>query len=135
MSHLVPSNKIYMSSSLIEGAGRGVFACVDIFCGEIIEECPVVDLSQDDFSSLKETLLVNYYFLWGETYDQVSVALGFGSLYNHSYSPNAQYIKRFDKQLIEFVALRDIKKNDEILVNYNGNPDDTSKLWMKDIRT
>ena len=53
-------------------------------------------------------------------------------MYNHSYSPNATYNKRVKEKLIDFVALKDIKKDEEITVNYNfGNPDDKSPLWIK----
>jgi SET domain-containing protein len=121
MSQLTPSNKIYMAKSSIDGAGRGVFARVNIHEGEIIEESPIVDLSNEDFGSLKETILINYYFSWGETYDQVAVALGYGSLFNNSESPNAKFIKRFDSQLIEFVAIKDIEKDQEIFINYGDS--------------
>ena len=56
--------------------------------------------------------------------------LGFGSLYNHSYEPNAKYVRRVSKRVVEFVAIKDIKKGQEITVNYNfGDPDDKSKPW------
>ena len=53
----------------------------------------------------------------------MAVALGYGSLYNHSYQPNARYddVGRLTKV---FSALRDIEPGEEITVNYNGKPGD-----------
>ena len=65
----------------------------------------------------------------------VAIALGYGSLYNHSYSANATYEKHFDDKLITFKAIADIRRGEEITVNYNyGNPDDKSKLWIQSIK-
>lgn len=52
------------------------------------------------------------------------------SFINHSYDPNARYIKRFDKLVLDVVALRHIDKGEEIRFNYNGNTDDFSPLWF-----
>jgi hypothetical protein len=53
---------------------------------------------------------------------KVALALGFGSLYNHSYKPNARYDDA-PSQVKEFRALRDIKAGEEITINYNGAED------------
>jgi hypothetical protein len=56
------------------------------------------------------------------------MVLGFGSLYNHSYTPNATYVKKPDERVVEFVALQDIGSSEEITVNYNnGDPDDKNQ--------
>ena len=60
-----------------------------------------------------------YVFEWGE--GKVALALGFGSLYNHSYRPNARY-NDVGPQAKAFQALRDIAVGEEITVNYNGEP-------------
>ena len=49
----------------------------------------------------------------------LALALGYGSLYNHSYQPNARY----DDQpagAMTFTALRDIRAGEEITINYNN---------------
>ena len=48
--------------------------------------------------------------------------LGYGSLYNHSYEPNARYDDRAPATKV-FTALRDIRAGEEITVNYGGEPD------------
>ncbi|MDE2026674.1 MAG: SET domain-containing protein-lysine N-methyltransferase [Patescibacteria group bacterium] len=134
MEAITPSSKIYLGKSFIPNAGRGVFALFDLKEGEVIESCPVIEVPKKDLPLLRQTLFVNYYFLWGKHMETVAICLGFGSLYNHSYEPNATYIKHVEEEMINFIALKDIKKGEEITVNYNhGNPYDKSPLWMKDV--
>lgn len=52
----------------------------------------------------------------------MAIAFGFGSLYNHSYQPNARYVKRIAERTLDYVAIRDIQCGEEITVNYNGRP-------------
>ena len=109
--------------------GRGVFTDSPIAEGELIEACPVLELPAEDRDALRATGLYDYYFDWGEDGRDLALALGLGSLYNHSFSPNARYLKRLRQRLIEVVALRAIEAGEEILINYNGDPDDRSALW------
>ena len=133
MHRLVPPSCVYLSDSPVPGAGRGVFAAVDIPEGSVIEVCPVIEIPPSDYEHLKATLLRNYYFMWhGE--DRVALCLGFGSLYNHSYEPNATYEKDLSSRVITFKALRLVRKDEEITVNYNyGDPEDKSTLWIEDV--
>lgn len=128
-----PPTKIYLGDSKINNAGRGVFALDYIKAGELIERCPIIFLTTEDYPLVKQTTLRNYHFL-NKTENRSAIALGFGSLYNHSYEPNATYAKRLDDGFIDFTALRDIEIDAEISVNYNyGNPDDKKKLWILEV--
>lgn len=134
MKKLTPSVKTYVAESAIANAGRGVFAAANIKKDEVIEICPVILVPKSDMSSLKKSFLVNYYFYIGKDNSMLAIALGFGSIYNHSYEPNATYKKNLKERTITFFAIKDIKKGDEITTNYNyGNPKDKSRLWIKDI--
>ena len=125
-----PPSKTLVSKSKISRAGRGVFARSPIKKGELIEECPVLVLPRKDYITAKKMLLRDYYFLWGTT--TCVICLGFGSLYNHSYEPNATYKKNIKQRTIRFSAIKDIKKGEEITVNYNyGNPDDKRPVMDK----
>jgi hypothetical protein len=132
MKKLFTSEKIYIKQSKILNAGRGVYARCDIKKGEIIERCPIINVPKYDMSNLKESILVTYFFFFGKNKERLLVALGFGSIYNHTYEPNAMYKIRHAERIIDFIALNDIKKDTEITVDYNyGNPKDNSPLWFK----
>jgi hypothetical protein len=104
---------------LIPGKGRGVVALRSFAAGDTIERCPVIVLPAADVPQIVRTRLASYYYEWGDDCGQGAIALGCGSLYNHSYEPNARYEFREEADCIEFLALRDIAPGDEITVNYN----------------
>jgi SET domain-containing protein len=115
------SSKIYLADSQIKSAGRGVFASRKIKKDETIEVCPVI-LLEGEGEKLRRSELYHYYFIWDKQPD-AAIALGFGSLYNHSYSPNATYKKHVSAKTLEIIAVRDIEKNEEITINYKyGDP-------------
>ena len=114
--------------------GRGVFARRPIAEGAIIERVPVLLIPREqvfDKSNVArpDCRLSWYVYEWGEQQGQecVAVALGYGSLYNHSYRPNAIY-RMESPDAIEFVAIRHIEANEEVTLNYNGQPDDNSPV-------
>jgi SET domain-containing protein len=106
---------------------RPIYAKRDIKKGEILEEAPVIISPKTERDYLKKTVLVNYCFSWG---GHLAIALGYGSIFNHSYIPNARYITNIDNQSIDFYAMADIREGEEITVNYNGDPKDKSPLWF-----
>jgi SET domain-containing protein len=110
----------------VRGKGRGVFARRGIREGEVIERTPVLVL---DVGELDEATAIaglwTHCFLWGR--GKVALALGYGSLYNHSYQPNARY-DDVGRRTKVFTALRDIDQGEEITVNYNGSPHDLSPV-------
>jgi len=131
MNKLFASDKVYVSRSRISGAGRGVFAKYNIKKNEIIETCPIIEISKHDTAILNESNLVTYFFYFGKNKQRFAIALGFGSIYNHTYKPNAEYTINLKEDAINFIALRNIKKDDEITFNYNnGNPKDKIPLWI-----
>lgn len=106
----------------IKGKGLGVFAQKEIPKGTIFERVPVLVMPEEDSY---DAYLADYVFEWGK--NTVAVALGYGSLYNHSYKPNACYQDAHGKTK-EYLALRDIEKGEEITINYNGDPKDKSPM-------
>src|SRR5436305_8428810 len=115
------------------GKGRGVFAASRFACGEIIETAPIILIPAEQWPHIEPTVLALYIYNFGPTAEQehAAIALGYGSLYNHSYQPNAKYIKDWDRQLIHFVAVRDIAEGEEITLNYNGLPEDQKPIWFR----
>ena len=122
----IPS--IYFANSDL--GGRGVFTAADIPEGALLEICPVIVMPKAHLKYLDETGLYDYYFIWGQQEEACAIALGYGSLYNHSYRPNAFYLPDFEGKALHFMALRDLKAGEEITVNYNGHPSDEEEVWF-----
>lgn len=92
--------------------GRGVYASEPIRRGELIEICELilVPLQDNTFS------LSRYCFEFDNNH--VAIALGNGSLYNHSDLPNATCYFHEDGQRLVFEARKTIAQGEEILINY-----------------
>lgn len=134
MKKLTTSGNIYIDKSRIANGGRGVFARHDIEKGEVVESCPIIEISKDDTANLTNNILVTYFFYLGKKKDKSAIALGFGSIYNHSYTPNAVFKIKEKEKTIDFVALETIKKGCEITFNYCGSNNSKGKktpLWFE----
>lgn len=108
--------------------GLGVFAARKMAAGELVECCPALVCPAGDEALLEETALRGLYFTWRN--DAVAVALGFGSLYNHSWRPNARYELKHRARLVHILAVRAIAEGEEITINYTGHPDGRGELWF-----
>lgn len=114
---ITPPTKIFISKSPIHG--YGVFASDLIKVGELIEECPIFDLNIQYGQT--SPLFLDYRFNWPQgthEWNKQVLAWGYGSLYNHSNEPNAHWISNTEKETFEFIAIKEIKPNEEILVYY-----------------
>jgi SET domain-containing protein len=107
---------------------RGVFATCDISKGDLIHEAPVIPYPNEDHDFIEKTILSDYVFEYGANH--TAILLGYGSLFNHSYSPNATYDLNFNNHTVDFYAYTEIKAGDEILINYNGDVDCDDPLWF-----
>ena len=110
----------------VKGKGRGVFARRAIRKGEVFETCPVLVVPAgaiEDYS----TGFGPYVFEWGE--GKVALALGFGSLYNHSYRPNARY-NDVGPQTKAFKALWDIAREDHRGIQEGVDPRQATEVMV-----
>ena len=123
--------KPYLFVASSNGKGRGVFTSESIRSKTIIEISPVIVLRQKDRKTIDQTLLHDYIFEWGDTRRQACVALGYVSLYNHSFASNCEYEMDYEYQLITIRAVRSIRKGEELFINYNGTWNDTKPLWFE----
>ena len=109
--------------------GRGVFCSKKIVEGQIIEICPVIPLSIKHGRIVQTTFLEDYVFQWPtekqikakaseEMWATCCVTLGYGSLYNHSRTPNSEWTINYKKLQMIFYALETIKADTEIKHNY-----------------
>lgn len=111
--------------------GNGVFTSADIRARTVVEVSPVIVMKQKERKLLDQTLLHDYIFEWGENKRQCCMALGYVPLYNHSFLSNCEYEMEFDTQLIRITAMRNIKKGEELFINYNGKFNDGKPLWFE----
>lgn len=111
--------------------GRGVFATEDIPAETIIEISPVIVMEESDRCHLDQTKLHDYIFEWGGKLKQCCVGLGYVSIYNHSYLSNCEYEMDFDNELMTIKTVVDVKKGEELFINYNGSYNDPKPVWFE----
>jgi len=118
-----------------ERKGRGAFAKRDIKKGTMIEEGNVLLIPNNDYDKIYETTLYNYSFQWkdlrfnGEYKNMIPMSIC--NFINHSYEPNTRYYYDYQRLLIKFKTIRDIKEGEEITTNYNASPNDKKPVWFE----
>jgi SET domain-containing protein len=105
---LFQNNLIVKKSSL---HGYGVFAAKTIKKGELIEECYMLVTNGGDRG------LEDFYF---DVNGKYGIFTGFGSIYNHSDDPNADYVIKRKMCIVTIKAIKTIPKEKEIFITY-GN--------------
>lgn len=112
-----------------QNKGRGVFTAKKIIAGDLIEICPVILLPEQEVSVIHYTRLHDYYFLWGPEEKKAAIALGWGSLYNHSEPANAYTLQDWECNELKILAQSDIEPMEEITISYNDSRGDI-ELWF-----
>ena len=113
-------NKLIVKKSSLHNSGYGVFAGKTIRKKELIEECYVV------ISRGGDKVLQDFYF--DAKKGKSALFLGFGSIYNHSEEPNADYTINKRKRIATIKAKRTIRKGEEIFLYY-GYQWFSSRKW------
>jgi len=131
----IPAPEIYLAQS-DTGKGRGVFAARAFRAGEVVEYCPVILLSRP-YSKLSrplQTVVFDWKTLGGHR-RACAVALGYGSIYNHADPANMTAAAWTSRRCLVFSAARDIKKGEELTINYNarggGHTTDAGNWWFR----
>lgn len=101
-------NKIVVQRSRLHG--YGVFAEKNIKKGEKIEECYMIISKRGGDKALED-----FYF---DAKGKYALFTGFGIIYNHADTPNADYILNIKKRLVTIKAVKPIRKGDEIFITY-----------------
>jgi uncharacterized protein len=117
---------LYVTESIVHG--RGVFCRHDLEAEELVEKAPLILINQQDKESLQQTILYHYYFVVSNPDTPVAIGLGCSSMYNHAYPANASYEIDLRRKLIIIKTTRVIIAGEEITINYNGTPDDSSPV-------
>ena len=92
--------------------GRGVYAQIEIPKDSVIEICQLL------FVDLKNVPHELEGYVYEYKKNVAAVALGNGSLYNHSNKANASFSFDRKKQLLIITAKRKIHVGEEITINY-----------------
>ena len=109
------------------GKGRGVVAGQDIKKGELIERSPVLVIPDGDRRGIDPSILFTYIFMWEEGCveedlykhrGRAGVVLGYTSMLNHSFDPNADYKHHIDEAMLDIYAVKDIEAGEEITIDY-----------------
>jgi hypothetical protein len=108
------------------GDGFGVYAIDDILDDEVIEECPVIEMSRDD---IRSSVLMDYVFKISS--DIYVLALGGGSIYNHRNQPNARWEYDAEKGIIKIASTRPIQMGEEIYISFGREYFKTRETNMK----
>jgi uncharacterized protein len=102
----------------IPGKGRGVVTTRALRPGEVVERAPVIVIPAEQWPAIETTTLYDYSFAWGESLQHAALALGYGSLYNHSSRPNCRFLRRLDEAVIDFIVCRAIAAGEELTISY-----------------
>ena len=111
---MIIKNKIELEVKYIdETMGFGVFACQDIDEGIIVETCYSLKTYRQSFNPA-----IDYLFSFTNT--ESLLPLGYGSIYNHSDTPNIHWrlINIENPIIMEFFSLKNIKAGDELCHSY-----------------
>lgn len=114
--------------------GRGAFAKKSIKKRAVIDVAFVVPIPNQEYKKINKTIMYNYCYIWEDPKHKPeftnAITLSISQFINHSFEPNVKYMYDYENNAIEFSAIRDISKGEELLVNYNGLIDDKSPVWF-----
>jgi SET domain-containing protein len=116
----------------VKGKGRAVFCKQPLPKDALIEVCPLIVLPGTDYNLVTATLMINYCFFFNPEKEELAIALGFGSLYNHASLANAVHQLDMKKKCLFFYAAREIKAGEEICINYDNDSSTDKPKWFND---
>ena len=99
--------------------GRGLFATQDIppeLCFTMLAPCT---WTTECWTIVIIMLYVDHYYLFNTSGGNKLVALGYGSLFNHSNRPNVDYrVDTQENQILYKSGYKMIKKDEELCISY-----------------
>jgi SET domain-containing protein len=100
--------------------GWGVFATSPIYLGEIIEECPLIEIPKKAYQCAPD--LFRDYAFESLLQNNIQVLpLGLGCIYNHSENPNAKWkLHPENSKIFQFISIKEIMPGEEICTSYGG---------------
>ena len=120
MTISVPKNIVLKYT---EEKGWGVYARRYIKKGSLIERCYCIQVSNNTNTTPDELMdyVFNYPINAEKNKENHVLPLGYGSVYNHSNNPNANWRHCELPMVFDFYSLKDIKKGEEICTYYGSS--------------
>lgn len=122
MSH----HQFVTRSDLVEirdaaGMGRGVFAVSRIPADTLLCSDPIMLVPEEQCprGSVLDTIVYFWSAVMEDGLNQNAIALGLGTLMNHSKSPNVIVWFEQNPDRLDFYALRDIEAGEQLFHDYN----------------
>lgn len=120
-----------------EELGQGIFSAKAFLEGDVIEAAPVVVLTEKYKNLPLE--IKHRVFNWGRLTrtlpdTALALALGYGSHYNHSDTPNLMYKADKSSMTLKFFARHDIEPGEQLTIHYNQHTDGSlpkKTTWFK----
>ncbi|KAI9443456.1 hypothetical protein H4582DRAFT_1196519 [Lactarius indigo] len=104
-----------------EGKGRGVYASRTIPAHTVLEISPALLFSAEEYEAHgRHTVLDRHSFMWKD--GKMALALGLGSLFNRSDSPNVSYSIDTATESIRFTTTRGVEPDEELCVCHIHGP-------------
>ena len=114
--------------------GRGVFTHRPYEAGEVVEVCPVFEIptAWGQLPSAVQQVVYDWGHLTGSGDPALHCfALGVGSLFNHTDSPNLSYAADPSRRALVFTATRAIAIGEELTIDYNSDIGPGQDSWFK----
>ncbi|KAI9596426.1 hypothetical protein BDF19DRAFT_439034 [Syncephalis fuscata] len=99
--------------------GRGIYTTTELPAHTLIDVAPVLLMSE------LRPPFDHYTFCWPGPRPH-ALALGIGSLLNHSAEPNAYFLRDIPNGLVRFFTLKPVPAGEELFISYGEN------LWFDD---
>ena len=106
--------------------GRGVFAASQIARGDLLERAPCILVPKREYEEHARHTAFEHYLFTARASRNSLLALGIGSLFNHSSRPNVDYRVHEETLTIDSFAARDVPAGEELCIYYG--PDE--ELWF-----
>ncbi len=116
MSNIFIDKRLYVAKSPMKGAEWGMFSDSFIPKGTTIEIARTLKI-KNEFLFQQGNILNDYVFKLDEKHS--ALALGFGSLYNHSDKPHLSY--KVSDNKVTYYTTQDIFPNEEIFISYGDS--------------
>ncbi|KAF9585766.1 hypothetical protein BGW38_000851 [Lunasporangiospora selenospora] len=105
--------------------GRGVVTKSFIPSRTLVDISPILLFPTEEYNTHGQfTQLDHYTYRWQ---GGMALALGLGSMFNHSKYPNVGFQRDFENKMIRYTTLRDIQSGEELCISYGPN------LWFPDM--